>query len=157
MGNDEPRCEWCNDQGLIPIVHKDYTGDTPVIQEYTDRRTGEVKYYRWPGTMTAHCTMCGLGNWMRVQLDEKTRERIPTLDEVVAQKRNGRPFPYVLEASIPAYFASYAEGLAGLRDIKQVTGTFPDLPKAPKPQTAIDIANALRERAKREKQEEPAS
>ena len=162
MSYESPRCEYCGDSGLISVVHKDSDGKTnPILQEYADRH-GEVKYYRWPARMAVHCTECPKGNWMRQTVHEEERERIPTLQHVFEQRRNGRPFPYVLEQSVPEYFNTREEGLRYLANIKNVAKTFPAVPKAPPKTTAVEVANALYERTKRieqeqaEKVEEPA-
>ena len=82
MQNAE-RCEWCGDQGMIPVFHREYRGEALVFVEHINNRTGEASQHRMPGTMAVHCLECALGRWMRDNTKPEIRDRIRTSREVI--------------------------------------------------------------------------
>ena len=80
------KCEHCGGMGLVTVYHRFYEGSQDVYYEHTGRG-GEVRTIKAPGTIAAHC-MCRLGEWMRDNTEEKIRERIPSLIDVLARRTN---------------------------------------------------------------------
>jgi len=72
--------------GLVTVYHRFYEGSQDVYYEHTGRG-GEVRTIKAAGTVAAHC-MCRLGEWMRDNTEEKIRERIPSLIDVLARRTN---------------------------------------------------------------------
>lgn len=78
------KCDICNGGGLVVVYHRRYAGNPTVFVESVDGY-GEVKTYRMPGTVSAHC-LCSLGQWFRSSTPEKDRARIKDLADVVANR-----------------------------------------------------------------------
>lgn len=137
---------------MVTVFHREFRGVHPLIVERVDRN-GEVYKERANATVAVFCSECSKGRWMIAKQKDDTGRRPATLQDVFS----GR-IPYVLDWEPESkFFETRAEGIHYLRNLPDLTKTFPAIPKPTRPQTAIDVANALRERAAREKQEEPTS
>lgn len=82
------QCEHCGGAGLVTVYHRFYEGSQLVSWEHADAR-GEVHTIRSAGTVAAHC-VCPKGVWMRDNTEDRIRERIPTLADVMANRTNYR-------------------------------------------------------------------
>jgi len=141
-------CDWCNDSGLVTAYHRQYRGDTTVHVEEVDR-AGEVRLRKMPGIIAAHCS-CPLGVWTRAQLADDLVRRIPSFADIL----KGRYYQFEdprgeddregeLNESAKAFLRRWKRGL-GI-----------PVKEAPKPRRMEpeEIANALRERAAKERSE----
>lgn len=143
-------CDWCDGTGLVTLYREGYDGDTNMIVEELDLRTGEIRSRRVPGRITVHCRQCPFGEGRWQQFKDEDRKGLWTTRHLLGDRPTYVQQHYRFED--PTYretFATWQEGVDYLSKLGDITTTFPRVPTHTRA-TPEQVANQLRERAEKE-------